>query len=165
MKKEQKTRLTSENEKPIKVFFQKNKKLIFEFLRYVVVGGVSAVIDMAVNYCMLYFILGGTKDDKGLVAISVAVGFIVGLAVNFILSNIFVFNAEGQKEKGKTAGAFFIYAVVGLIGFGLTELLTILGTLVIGDEGIWYLALTVVVKGIVLIWNYIGRKIFVYKGK
>ena len=146
-------------------FFQKNKKLILEFLRYVVVGGISAVVDMAANYCMLYYILGGTKENKGLVAISVAVGFIVGLAVNFILSNIFVFNDEDQKKKGKTAGAFFIYAAVGVIGFGLTEGLTILGTHFIGEEGIWYLALTVVVKGIVLIWNYVGRKIFVYKGK
>ena len=95
-----------------------------EFLRYVVVGGISALIDMAVNYGMLFYILGGTKDDRGLVAVSVACGFAVGLAVNFILSNIFVFRSEEQKEKGKTFGAFLIYAAVGVIGFGLTELLT-----------------------------------------
>lgn len=146
-------------------FFQKNKKLILEFLRYVIVGGISAVVDMAVNYCLLFYVLGGTKDDGWKVAIAVAAGFIVGLAVNFILSNIFVFKEKEQKEKGKTAGAFLIYAAVGIIGFGITEGLTLLGTLVIGDSGIWYLALTVAVKGIVLIWNYIGRKIFVYKGK
>ena len=146
-------------------FFQKNKKLIMEFLRYVIVGGISAVVDMAVNYCLLFYVFGGTKDDMGLVAISVTAGFIIGLLVNFILSNIFVFNADDQKEKGKTAGAFLIYALVGVIGYGLTAGLTLLGTLVIGDEGIWYLMLTVAVKGIVLIWNYVGRKIFVYKGK
>lgn len=148
-----------------KSFFQKNKKLILEFLRYVVVGGVSAVIDMGVNFAMLFYILGGTKDDKGLVAASVAVGFIVGLAVNFILSNIFVFKEKEQQEKGKTLGAFLIYVLVGIIGFALTELLTILGTLVIGDGGFWYLVLTCFVKGVVLIWNYVGRKIFVYRGK
>ena len=146
-------------------FFSKNKKLIFEFLRYAVVGGISAVVDMGVNFVTLFYILGGSKDDKGLVAISVALGFIVGLAVNFILSNIFVFNEKEQKEKGKTAGAFLIYALVGVIGFGLTEVLTILGTLLIGDGGIWYLVLTCFVKGVVLIWNYVGRKIFVYRGK
>ncbi len=146
-------------------FFSKNKKLIFEFLRYVVVGGISAVVDMGVNFVTLFYILGGSKDDKGLVAVSVALGFIVGLAVNFILSNIFVFNEKEQKEKGKTAGAFLIYALVGVIGFGLTEVLTILGTLLIGDGGIWYLVLTCFVKGVVLIWNYVGRKIFVYRGK
>ena len=136
-----------------------------EFLRYVIVGGISAVVDMAVNYCLLFYVLKGTKDDALLVAISVTAGFIVGLAVNFILSNIFVFNTDDQKEKGKTAGAFLIYAAVGIIGYGLIAGLTLLGTLVIGDEGIWYLGLTVAVKGKVLIWNYVGRKIFVYKGK
>ena len=146
-------------------FIRKNKKLIMEFLRYAVVGGVSALVDMAVNYVMLFFILGGTKDDRGLVALSVACGFVVGLIVNFILSNIFVFKSEEQKERGKTLGAFLIYVAVGVIGFGLTELLTILGTHIIGDGGIWYLILTCFVKGVVLIWNYVGRKIFVYKGK
>ena len=146
-------------------FFVKNKKLIFEFLRYAVVGGISALVDMGVNFVMLFYILGGTKDDKGLVAVSVAAGFAVGLAVNFILSNIFVFNEKEQKENGRTTKAFLIYALVGVIGFVLTEALTILGTLVIGDGGIWYLLLTCFVKGVVLIWNYVGRKIFVYKGK
>ena len=146
-------------------FIKKNKKIIMEFLRYAVVGGISAVIDMAVNYAMLFYILGGTKDDSGLVALSVACGFAVGLAVNFILSNIFVFKSEEQKKKGKTLGAFLIYTAVGVIGFVLTELLTILGTLVIGDSGVWYLLLTCFVKGVVLIWNYVGRKILVYRGK
>ena len=143
----------------------KNKKVILEFARYVVVGGISALIDMGVNFAMLFYILNGTKDDKGFVAIAVACGFIVGLAVNFILSNIFVFKTEEQREKGKTVKAALIYAAVGVIGFVLTEVLTLLGTLMIGDHGIWYLLLTCFVKGVVLIWNYVGRKIFVYRGK
>lgn len=141
----------------------KLKKNIFEFLRYVIVGGISAVIDMAANYLMLYVILGTNSDNTPMVAISVTVGFLVGLLVNFILSNIFVFKTGEQKKKGKTTGAFVIYAVVGLIGLGLTQLLTILGTLVISESGFLYLVLTCFVKGVVLIWNYVGRKIFVYK--
>lgn len=146
-------------------FIKKNKKLIMEFLRYAVVGGISAVVDMAINYAMLFYVLNGTKDDRGLVALSVACGFAVGLAVNFVLSNIFVFRSKEQKEKGKTVGAFLIYTAVGIIGFGLTELLTILGTHIIGDSGVWYLLLTCFVKGVVLIWNYVGRKVLVYRGK
>ena len=155
---------TERMRKPVS-FWEKNKKLILEFLRYVVVGGVAAVVDMAVNYLMLYVVLQGTKDDHGLVAVSVAVGFAVGLIANFVLSNLFVFKEAEQKEKGQTVGAFLIYVAVGVIGFGMTEGLTLLGTRFIGDTGLWYLLLTCVVKGIVLIWNYVGRKIFVYKGK
>lgn len=143
----------------------KLKKNILEFLRYVIVGGISAVIDMAANYLMLYVILGTDSDNTLMVALSVTVGFIVGLVANFVLSNIFVFKTAEQRKKGKTTGAFVIYTVVGIIGLGLTQLLTILGTFIISDSGFLYLVLTCFVKGVVLIWNYVGRKIFVYKEK
>ena len=143
----------------------KLKKTIFEFLRYVIVGGISAVIDMAANYLTLYVILGTDSDNTPMVAVAVTVGFIVGLLTNFILSNLFVFKSGEQKKKGKTVQAFVIYGIVGLIGLGLTQLLTILGTFVIGGSGFLYLVLTCFVKGVVLVWNYIGRKIFVYKEK
>lgn len=142
-----------------------DKKNLMEFLRYVIVGGISAVIDMAVNYCMLYYILKATKDDSLPVALSVTAGFIVGIIVNYILSNLFVFTSKEQKEKGRNAKAFFLYVLVGVIGYGLTVGLTLIGTKLIGEDGIWYLIMTCFVKGLVLIWNYLGRKIFVYKGK
>ena len=135
-----------------------------EFLRYALIGGISALVDMGVNYLCLYYVFHATKDDKGPVALSVTIGFIAGLIVNYVLSNIFVFRSQEQKEKGKTLSAFLIYAGVGIIGYFMTVGLTLLGTRLIGDEGIWYLLMTAVVKGIVLIWNYLGRKIFVYKG-
>ena len=90
---------------------------------------------------------------------------VVGLTVNYILSNVFVFNKESQQKKGKTVKAFLIYAVVGVIGYGMSVGLTLLGARFIGESGIWYLILTCFVKGVVLIWNYIGRKIFVYRGE
>ena len=140
------------------------KQTLLEFLRYAVVGGISALVDMGVNYAMLYFILGATKDDKWQVTAAVTAGFIVGLIVNFVLSNVFVFRTAEQQKEGKTAKAFIIYALVGVIGYFLTVGLTLLGTLVIGESGVWYLLLTCAVKGIVLVWNYIGRKILVYRG-
>ncbi len=140
------------------------KDTLFEFLRYVVVGGVAALVDMGVNYAVLYIIFGATSEDKWQVAAAVTAGFIIGLIVNFVLSNIFVFRKAEQQKDGKTVKAFVIYTVVGVIGYFLTVGLTLLGTLFIGKEGIWYLLLTCVVKGVVLVWNYIGRKIFVYRG-
>ncbi len=143
----------------------KQMKVLLEFARYVVVGGISAVIDISVNYLMLYVIFATDSDNTPMVVISIAAGFVVGLLSNCILSNIFVFRSGEQKEKGKTLQAFLLYGAVGLIGLGLTELLTVIGTIFIPDSGFLYLVLTCFVKGVVLIWNYVGRKIFVYKEK
>ena len=149
----------------VKDLWNKHRGLILELLRYCVVGGIAAVVDMAANYAMLYYVLSATKDDGWQVALSVTVGFLVGLTVNYILSNVFVFNKESQKKKGKTVKAFLIYAAVGVVGYFLSVGLTLLGTRFIADAGIFYILLTCFVKGIVLIWNYVGRKIFVYKGE
>jgi putative flippase GtrA len=137
----------------------------FEFVRYAIVGGIAALVDMATNYAMLFYILGATKDDRWQVTLSVAAGFVVGIVVNFVLANTFVFRSSEQRKRGMTAGAFVIYAVVGVVGLGLSVVLTLAGTYFIGEEGVWYVLLTCAVKGIVLIWNYLGRKIFVYRGK
>ncbi len=142
----------------------KSKKNLYEFLRYAVVGGISSVVDIAVNYGMLYGILRASKDDAWQVAVSVAAGFLVGLAVNFLLSNWLVFRSRAQRERGQTLSAFFLYALVGGIGFALTEALTLAGTQLIGGSGIAYLLLTCFVKSIVMVWNYGGRKLLVYRG-
>lgn len=149
----------------VKELWDRHRSLILEVLRYCVVGGVAALVDMGANYAMLYWILGATKNDGWQVALSVTVGFIVGLTVNYILSNVFVFNKESQQKKGKTVKAFLIYAAVGVIGYFLSVGLTLFGTRLIGGEGLWYLLLTCFVKLVVLLWNYLGRKVFVYHGK
>ncbi len=146
----------------IKKFLKKNN--IFEFIRYIFVGGLSAVVDMGVLYIMTEFVFDGKKDGFAL-TFSVGAGFLFGLFVNYLLSQLFVFTSQTQREKGKKATSFLIYAVVGLIGFALTELLMHIGMLFVSHEGLWYILLNCFVKGIVLIWNYVGRKIFVYKGE
>lgn len=139
------------------------RKNLFEFLRYAVVGGISALIDMGVLWAFTELVFDGINTGWRL-AISVAMGFAVGLAVNYGLSILFVFIADEQKSEGKNVKAFIIYLIIGLIGFGMTELFMFLGMLFVPTEGLWYLVLNVFVKGVVLVWNYIGRKIFVYHG-
>lgn len=140
------------------------KNNALEFLRYAAVGGISALVDMGVLYLLTEFVFFGKKDGLAL-SLSVAGGFLAGLIFNYLLSNIFVFTSKLQREKGKKAGAFFIYALVGIVGFLLTELLMHLGMVIVSHEGLWYILLNCFVKGVVLIWNYVGRKIFVYKGE
>jgi putative flippase GtrA len=99
-------------------------------------------------------------------AIATAAGFILGLMCNYVLSMMFVFTNDSQKEQNKKkTQTFTIFALVGVVGLILTEVLMYVGMLVCSKEGFWYVILSCFVKGIVLIWNYVGRKVFVYKGK
>ncbi len=147
----------------MKEFWLKNKDKILEFLRYVLVGGLAAVVDIFVNWLVLYKILQGTKDDIWKVIVAVALGFIFGTIVNFTLSNLFVFRKADQQKRGKTVKGFVISLVIGLIGLGLTELFTFIGTRFIPDGSLIYVILSCFVKVIVLFWNFIARKIFIYK--
>lgn len=142
----------------------KKKQILLEFLRYAVVGGVSFVVDAGLmTLCKELFF----KQDPtaGQMALCVAVGFVAGLLTNYLLSSLFVFRSEEQRDRSRDPKAFFIYAAVGLIGFGLTELGMWIGTGLVGLDGFWYVLVKCFVAGVVLIWNYVGRKIFVYHGR
>ncbi len=140
------------------------KKIIFEFLRYVLVGGICFVVDTGVMTLVkeIFF----RENCTGLqMAICVAVGFIAGIVCNYLLSNLIVFKSEEQKKQGRNFGACMIFFAVGLMGFGLTELGMWLGVKIVGADGLWYILVKCFVAGVVMIWNYLGRKIFVYRGK
>lgn len=137
-----------------------NMALIKEFLRYVVVGGISFLADFGtLTLFEEVFLTGG---EKWQIFISTAAGFIVGLAVNYILSLVFVFRAEDNRNSGKSIGAFLIFALVGIIGLGITEGLMHIGVNVLHFH---YMLTKIVAAGIVLVWNYLGRKILIFKGK
>lgn len=142
----------------------KRKQLIFEFLRYAVVGGVAFLVDAGVMAAVKEVFFKENCSSLEM-ALCVACGFVAGLIANYLLSNLFVFRSEEQKKDGRNLRAFLVYAAVGVIGFFLTELGMYIGVALVGSDGLWYILVKCFVAGVVLIWNYIGRKIFVYHGR
>ncbi len=144
------------------------KHNFWEFIRYCVVGGTAFLFETGTHWIMWKSFLGGETNLNTFIA--TAAGFVVGLIVNYILSIIWVFTTDTQQKQGKTVRAFLIFTVVGIIGFGLKELLMFLGAVItdvplasFGDKLVPYYSTHIISAGIVLIWNYIGRKIFVFK--
>lgn len=136
---------------------QKLKQLFWEFFRYVLVGGLAFVIDSGVLALFREFVLkGGTPFE---LAVCTALGFIAGLIANYVLSLVFVFKKSENKGSGKSVAAFVIFALVGVIGLGLTELGMYIGVYVFKWH---YIVTKILVAGAVLVWNYVGRKIFVF---
>ena len=131
--------------------------LIKEFFRYVIVGGISFLADFGTLTLFEEMIFRQQEDWQ--IFVSTAAGFIVGLIMNYILSLVFVFRASENRSSGKSVGEFVIFALVGVVGLGITEGLMHLGVNVLHFH---YMFTKIVSAGIVLIWNYLGRKILVF---
>jgi len=133
------------------------KSLILELLRYVVVGGIAFLADFGTLVLAQELFL---KAYPWGVYVATVLGFFVGLAVNYVLSLTFVFISAKDRGKGRTFGAFLIFGIVGVVGLGLTELGMWIGIELLSWN---YMIVKVLVTGAVLMWNYLGRKILVFR--
>jgi Predicted membrane protein len=135
----------------------KSKAFLIEFIKYCCVGGLSFIADTCTIYIFKEYILSSVPFGLYL---SVIIGFIVGLAVNYILSVLFVFTGAKEAVKGKQMIFFMQFAVIGIIGLILTEALMFLGVELLNWH---YLITKVFAASIVLIWNYGARKYLIVK--
>ena len=139
--------------------------LMQQILKFGVVGGLSFVIDFAV-YSLIIMIFGKAKTT---VMVAAFFGFMISVIFNYIVSMKFVFEHDENMDKKKE---FSIFVVLSAIGLALNEGI-ILGVLAIYDmipllqSGIiWDYKEQVgkiIATGLVMIYNFISRKIFIEK--
>ena len=158
---------------------QTKKQLFWEIFRFLLVGGTATVADYFVFWLfdgVLFPLLPLSGKGWEVIALilATAAGFGVGLVVDWILSVKFVFRAVRDKEEVESKKSFFIFTVIGLIGLGLTEIGVVLlvflfpeislfgTTALLGTEWEKWLA-KVIMTCIVLVFNYVGRKLLVFK--
>lgn len=135
--------------------FNKYKTTIAEFFRYVLIGGTAFVIDFLVLAIFNEFIF----NEKYLY-LSVFIGYLAGLVFNFFFSCGYVFKDGFKKIKNNEFKCFTIFAIIGIFGLGLTELLMhIFVSIFILD----YMLSKILTGGIVMFWNYIARKVIIFK--
>ena len=141
---------------------------IREFVRFCIVGVGATLVDFLAMSLVLYLfepeiypdfisIFIGGKEDPSTVAavVGTACGFIAGLIFNYILSVFFVYKENGNS---KTVKGFILFALLSGGGFLIHVLGMYLGFDILGiNEWIVKIVLTAVV----LIYNYITRKIFI----
>ena len=134
-------------------------KLLLEFMRYCVVGGLAFVADFATLVLAQELLL---KQFAWGVYVATVCGFVVGLAVNYAFSLWFVFTDKQDRGKGRSVGAFLVFGIIGLMGLGWTELGMWLGIELLDWN---YMIVKVLVTGAVLVWNYLGRKLLIFNSK
>ena len=129
-----------------KLFIKQTTDTKIQFFRYIFVGGIAAVINIGTLYILkdifnLYYLIAN------------AIGFILGLVTNYILSKILIFTKE---KMNNSMIEFTIYAMIGIIGLVLDSLFMWLFT---SKLGIYYLLAKIISTALVFIWNFGARKI------
>ena len=151
---------------------QTKKELIWEMIRFLIVGGIATLVDYAVFYLCNLVIFKAIDTQVNLV-LSTALGFTFGLLTNWFLQK-FVYRYI-TKDQQRSMFVFFKFVVLSLIGFGITWLGMRLSEPIhakvlfdfwfLHDIQLWFWVFKVVLTIIVLIMNYIGRKLFVFNQK
>lgn len=157
---------------------QTKKELFWEIFRFLLVGGTATVVDYLVFWIfdgLLFPLISSTATWQVIALIlATALGFCAGLLVNWVLSVSFVFRAVKDKEQASSKKSFWVFTVIGVIGLGITEIGVLLlvwilpefplfgVTEVLGTSWAKWLA-KVIMTCIVLVWNYVGRKLLVFK--
>lgn len=158
---------------------QTKKQLFWEIFRFLLVGGTATVVDYLVFWLFdgwLLPLLPFSGKTWGIVAlvIATALGFCVGLVVNWILSVRFVFRQVRDKDTVATKKSFFVFTVIGLIGLAITEIGVVLlveflpQITLFGETEFFRTSWTkwlskMIMTCIVLVFNYTGRKLLIFK--
>lgn len=147
---------------------QTKKQLIFEIFRFLLVGGLATILDYVTAYLLTLTLKGFWFNA----AISNTVGHVVGLLVNYFLSVIFVYKQVKNKEETKTVKSFMLFVLVDVIGLIATIVVMslqeayfpVINWNIFGHSfNVIWLICKCVMTLVCLIWNYIGRKKFIFK--
>ena len=164
-----------------------NKKdNMWELVKFLITGIAAAAVDaLTVFLCHQLFAF---LPDLASEAISIFLGFLVSVILNYILSTYWVFKGKQDESVTKSKRFVILFVVFSAIAFGLSfgtywlckvifestmgvnitevQINYILKFTFWGDLVFWMFAVAFVLKTLIgLIWNYFSRKYILYKRK
>ena len=131
------------------------KSLMGQFLRYLVTGGFAFVADFGLFALCLYGF-----DWHYLLAN--LVGLVAGLVLNYLMSILWVFTACKRILKTQKGIEFVLFALVGIAGVGINQVLMYL---MVDGLGINEMVSKMIAAVLVLMWNFGARKLMLFRGK
>ena len=124
--------------------------LCMQIFKFIIVGGIATIIDWLIYFILCQFV----KIDP---LISNIISFSVSVVYNYWASCKYVFNVTNKHSKGKQITVFIVLSALGL---GINELLIF----ALNTNLHWnYMLVKILATIIVMIFNFITRKIYLEK--
>ena len=127
-----------------------DKKGIKEFLLYIIVGGIATVAEWVV-----FFLLGKVSCHY---AVATAIAYILSTFVNWLVGRILVFK-ESNQPLLKEILSVYLASIVGLLLNLLIMWVAV--DLINANE----MLSKIVATGIVFVYNFLVRKLLIYKNR
>lgn len=126
--------------------------MMLQILKFGVVGVIAAIVD--------YGVLIGLKELLHMeVLIASAISFCASVVVNYLLSMAFVFQSNKQNKLKE----FILFVLLSVGGLCLNELIL---WIAVYFSSVYYLVAKLFATMIVMVYNFVTRKIFLEsKGK
>lgn len=132
-------------------------KTILEMIRFIVVGGISFVIDFGLLIVFQELVF---KTVEYGVLFSAALSFSASLIIHYFLAVYWVFREHSVSSSSKHVMAGSLFVVTNVVGLGINELSMWVGVSMFAWH---YLIVKIVATGVVMVWNYSCQKAFIFK--
>ncbi len=141
-------------------------RLVKQFSKFVIVGGINTGIDFAVLNVLIY-LTGITKGWELFILNSIS--FSVAVVNSYYMNKRWTFKEAAAGIVDKNAAVqfsqFFIVSVIGITinGLILTGVTTLVAAPFGMSEQLWANFAKLFATGASLVWNFVGYKLFVFK--
>ncbi|MEY8234872.1 GtrA family protein [Lachnospiraceae bacterium 66-29] len=123
------------------------KRLIIQIFRFGIVGGTAFLLDYSILYCLTEFV-----DINYL--LSGMMSFSISVIYNYVLSKTWVFKT---KKNNRKMTEFIIFIILSVVGLGINQIIMCIG---VEFFNVYYMFVKVFSTCIVMIYNFITRKLF-----
>lgn len=126
------------------------KETTLKFIKFGLIGVIATLID--------YVVIIICKEKIGMTVLwSSFMGFCISLIFNYILNMKYVFK---KKEGMKDEHVILVFLITSVIGLGINQLIIYVFSYL---KDVHYLISKLIATGVVMIWNFVSKKLLIEK--
>ena len=131
-----------------------------ELVNYIIVGGLTTIVSLGSKWILLFTVLDA--EDAFQLQVSIIISWICAVSFAYFANRIFVFNSK-NKNILKEMVSFFGSRVLTLVMEMVIMWFFI--TLLRFNSDTWVMIWTFITQVLIMIFNYIFSKLFVFRKK